>query len=202
MRKLISSVVFTTSILMSCSSNEKKPEKKDDIASIRTLEGEELAKRGNYLLTIGSCHDCHSPKNMTPIGPVIDSTKLLSGHPAGAPLPPFDAKALNPDGWINMSPDLTAFVGPWGVSYSANLTPDSATGIGAWSEETFIQSLRTGKHLGQPNGRPIMPPMPWNFVGQMTDEDLRAVYAYLRTLPPVSNRVPVPVPPDQAMKMQ
>jgi hypothetical protein len=55
--------------------------------------------------------------------------------------------------------DLTAFVGPWGISYTANLTPDSATGIGAWSEAAFINTIRSGKHLG--NGRDILPPMPW-----------------------------------------
>jgi hypothetical protein len=96
-----------------------------------------------------------------------------------------------------MSPDITAFAGPWGISYAANLTSDSATGIGAWTEEQFIKSMRTGKHLGAENGRPILPPMPWPFISKMTDEDLSAVYAYLKSLPPVSNRVPAPTPPNE-----
>ena len=93
---------------------------------------------------------------------------------------------------------LTAWAGPWGVSFAANLTPDKETGIAEWSEEHFIQALRTGKHQGQPNGRDILPPMPWQFFKSMTDEDLKAVFAYLRTLPPVKNQVPLPVLPAAA----
>jgi mono/diheme cytochrome c family protein len=189
---------FLTMGIMACNSN-KQPhatESGDDITQVRTLEKEELAARGHYLLTIGSCHDCHSPKKFTAAGMELDSTRLFSGHPAGTPIAPVDADALKPGNWVQMASDITAFVGPWGISYAANLTPDSATGIGAWSEEVFIKALRTGKHLGQENGRPIMPPMPWQFVGKMTDEDLRAIYTYLRTVPPVNNRVPAPQPPD------
>ena len=181
-----------------CNSN-KQPHasEPDDITQERILEKEELVARGQYLITIGGCADCHSPKKFTAQGMELDSSRMYSGHPAGSPLPPIDASALKPGNWVQMGPDITAFVGPWGISYAANLTPDSATGIGAWSEEVFIKTLRTGKHLGQETGRPILPPMPWQFVGKMTDEDLRAVYSYLRTLPPINNRVPTPVPPDQ-----
>jgi hypothetical protein len=98
-----------------------------------------------------------------------------------------------------MAPDITAFVGPWGVSYAANLTPDSATGIGAWTEAQFISTMRTGKHLG--NGRPILPPMPWDEIRKKTDDDLKAMFAYLKSLPAVNNRVPGPVTPPDAMKM-
>lgn len=100
-----------------------------------------------------------------------------------------------------MAPDLTAFSGPWGISYTANLTSDSATGIGAWPEETFISAIRTGKHLGNPNGRDILPPMPWAEIAKMTDEDLKAVYAYLQSLPPIKNQVPQPVAPPDVEKM-
>jgi len=81
------------------------------------------------------------------------------------------------------------------VSFAANLTPDKTTGIGEWSEATFIQAIRTGKHQGQPNGRDILPPMPWNFIKEATDDDLKAIWAYLRSIPPVKNQVPFPVPP-------
>lgn len=185
--------------VMACNSN-KQPhasEPDDDITSVRTMEKEELEARGQYLLTIGGCHDCHSPKKFTANGMELDSTRLLSGHPAGSPIPPIPAEALKPGGWVQMGPDITAFVGPWGISYAANLTPDPATGTGAWTEENFIKALRTGKHLGQEGGRPIMPPMPWQFIGKMTDEDLRSIFTYLRTMPPVSNRVPAPVPPNE-----
>lgn len=190
-------------LLGSCQS-ETKPaaESKPLVASEASLDGEALIQRGRYLVTIGGCNDCHSPKVMTPHGPEADTTKLLSGHPAGMPTPPIDPGALKPGGWMQMGPDITTFVGPWGITYAANLTSDSATGVGAWGEDVFIRALRTGKHMGVASGRPIMPPMPWQYVSQMTDQDLRAVYAYLNSLPPVSNRVPEPLTPQQAMQIK
>lgn len=201
MRTLHYAAGLALAALLACNNKPDTTDTGDeDISTVRRLEGEELARRGEYLVTIASCGDCHSPKIMTPQGPVEDSTKRLSGHPANQVLPPVHAEALRPGQWALISPDLTAFVGPWGISYTANLTPDSATGLGAWSEDVFIKTLRTGKHLGQETGRAILPPMPWYFIRQMTDEDLRAVYAYLRSLPPVNNRVPAPVPPDEALQ--
>ena len=170
-------------------------------ASTDNKEGEKTemsdpVQRGEYLVTAGGCNDCHSPKIMTAQGPVVDSTKRLSGHPDGSPLPPI----VKTD-WMLMAPDLTAFVGPWGISYTANLTPDSTTGIGAWTEQVFMNTIRTGKHLGNPNGRGILPPMPWNEIAKLTDEDLKAVFAYLHSLPPISNKVPQPVAPPDVAKM-
>jgi len=69
------------------------------------------------------------------------------------------------------------------------------TGMGIWTEEMFMKALRTGKHFGQ--SRPIMPPMPASAYGQMNDEDLKAVYAYLRSIPPVKNLVPDYQPPGK-----
>ena len=89
---------------------------------------------------------------------------------------------------------MTAFVGPWGMSYSSNLTPDKETGIGTWRVGDFIQAMRTGKHLGV--GRPIVPPMPWQSVGTLSDKDLQAIFAYRMSRPAVSNRVPDYVPPQ------
>lgn len=201
MRTLHYATGLALSALLACNSESASPgTEEQDISTVRRLEGEELAKRGEYLVTIGLCGDCHSPKIMTPGGPVEDSTRRLSGHPSGEAMPPVHAEALRPGQWALMSQAGTAFAGPWGISYTANLTPDSATGLGAWSEEVFIKTLRTGKHLGQDNGRPILPPMPWHFINKMTDEDLRAVYTYLRSLPPVNNRVPAPVAPEEALK--
>jgi hypothetical protein len=57
----------------------------------------------------------------------------------------------------------------------------------------FINALRKGQHLGA--GRPILPPMPWEDLGRMSDDDLKAMFAYLKSLPPVKNQVPEPVPP-------
>lgn len=155
-----------------------------------------LVERGAYLVTVGGCHDCHSPKVFTDAGPEPDTGRLLSGHPANAVVPPVPAGTIGPDRWGAVTTnDLTVWVGPWGVSYAANLTPD-VTGLGSWTPEAFIQTMRTGKHLGV--GRPILPPMPWFNYGRMTDEDLRAVFAYLKSLPPISNSVPAPLPPVAA----
>jgi hypothetical protein len=90
----------------------------------------------------------------------------------------------------------TAWAGPWGVSFTANLTPDAETGIGEWTFETFRSALRTGRHMGR--GRPILPPMPWPVYGQMTDADLEAIFTYLKSRPAVKNRVPEPLPPAVA----
>ena len=154
-------------------------------------------ERGKYLVTIASCHDCYTPKIEGPGGkPVLDEKRLLSGHPEKEPYPtwtPDDLKQRNAMALTNSM--LTAWAGPWGVSFAFNLTPDKETGIAEWSEAHFIQALRTGKHQGQPNGRDILPPMPWEFIQSMTDEDLKAVFAYLRSIPPVKNQVPLPVLP-------
>ncbi len=152
---------------------------------------QKLVERGKYLVTMGACHDCHSPKKFTDKGMELDTARLMSGHPAGSKLPTMNKQALTPGNWVLFSPDLTAAVGPWGVSYSMNLTPDDQTGIGLWTEEIFTSALRSGKHMGA--GRPILPPMPWQFYSQATDDDLKAIYAYLRSLPPIKNAVPAPV---------
>ncbi|HOD65442.1 MAG TPA: diheme cytochrome c-553 [candidate division Zixibacteria bacterium] len=154
----------------------------------------EQVKRGEYLVVIGGCHDCHTPKKMTERGPEPDFARSLSGHPAQEKLPAVPAGAITPTGWMALTNgNLTAWAGPWGVSFALNLTPDVKTGIGGWTEEMFIQALRTGKHLGM--GRPILPPMPWQNLSHATTEDLRAIFAYLKSLPVIENRVPDPIPP-------
>lgn len=153
-----------------------------------------MIERGKYLVNLGSCNDCHSPKVFTPMGPALDTTRLLSGHPANSQLPEVPKDVIGPDKWGALTNNhLTAWVGPWGVSFARNLTPDIATGIGSWTEEIFIKALRTGKDMGE--GRDILPPMPWQFIGQSTDDDLKAIFAYLKSLKPVDNAVPDPVSP-------
>lgn len=148
-------------------------------------------KRGAQLAAYGSCIDCHTPFKLGPNGPEKDMARGLSGHPAELLLPP-PPKLDGPWSWGG-SDSNTAFVGPWGISFATNLTPDRETGIGAWSEQDFILAMRTGKHAGV--GRPIMPPMPWQSVGSLPDRDLRALFAYLKAQPPVKNKVPEYVPP-------
>jgi len=156
---------------------------------------ENLVQRGKYLVTVSGCHDCHSPKLQGPL-PLPDMSRALSGHPEGAPYPTWSPGDLQQRHAIAlMDPMSTAFGGPWGVSFAVNLTPDKETGIGEWTEQAFIQAMRTGKHKGQPNGRDILPPMPWYNLNKMTDDDLKAIWAYLQTIPPIKNRVPLPIPP-------
>jgi mono/diheme cytochrome c family protein len=135
-------------------------------------------ERGKYLVRITGCHDCHSPKvqGMTP-----NLDLALSGRPASTPLP-TETKTE-----VHASPDLTAWTGPWGFSVASNLTPEPTTGIGTrYTEASFIATMRTGK---KPNGTPIMPPMPSDVYQNMTDDDLKAIFAYLRTLKPIKNPV-------------
>ncbi len=156
----------------------------------------ELVARGMYLVTVAGCPDCHSPKVFNEHGMQIDKERFMSGHPEGTVLPEIDTKALNPGHWVLFSGDLTAAVGPWGITYAKNLTPDE-TGIKGWTSEVFTKAMRTGKHMGLEAERPIMPPMPWENVAKMTDEDLNAVFTYLQSLKPVKNIVPNPKAPNQ-----
>jgi len=153
-------------------------------------------ERGKYLVNFGGCHDCHSPKVQGPGGiPLPDEKRLLSGHPENLPPPVWTPGDKKYDTFATTNSMFTAWAGPWGVSFAANLTPDKETGIGEWSEDSFINAIRTGKHQGQPNGRDILPPMPWFNVKTLTDDDLKAMWAYLRSIPPIKNQVPFPIPP-------
>jgi hypothetical protein len=154
-------------------------------------------KRGEYLVSLAGCNDCHTPKIMTEMGLGLDSTRFLSGHPSDEQLPDASFDMVEPGKWGALgSQSFTAWYGPWGVSFAANLTPDMVTGSGAWTEESFIAAMRTGKHLGA--GREILPPMPWFNLATATDEDLSAMFAYLKSLKPIENMVPAPIPPPNA----
>jgi mono/diheme cytochrome c family protein len=146
--------------------------------------------RGEYLVTIGGCNDCHTPWKLGPRGPEPDMSRMLSGHPEALEMP--SAPALPPGPWnTSVAATMTAWAGPWGVSFTANLTPDKETGLGEWTLEQFLQALRTGRHQGK--GRPILPPMPYFNYAKATDDDLASIFAYLRSIPPVRNRVPQPI---------
>lgn len=144
-------------------------------------------ERGEYLVRVAGCGDCHTPLRFDEAAghPVPMMDRLLSGHPEGAPAPASTLAA--PDLGI-IGPSFTSFKLPWGVVYAANLTPDRETGIGAWSEADFVKTMRTGRHLGQ--GRAVLPPMPWVNLAGAHEDDLKAMFAYLMSLPPVKNRVP------------
>jgi mono/diheme cytochrome c family protein len=151
--------------------------------------GGSAVARGKYLVDTSACHDCHTPVKMGPNGPEPDMTRALSGHPADMKMPPPPP----PSGpWIgSVGATMTAWAGPWGVSYTANLTPHKENGLGAWTEQQFVDTIRTGRHQGR--GREILPPMPWPAYRNMNDADLKAIFASLRSLPPNPNKVPDPV---------
>jgi mono/diheme cytochrome c family protein len=150
------------------------------------------AKRGEYLVKAGGCGDCHTPMQMVHDEGEPDSTRTFSGHPANMAMPTAPQLTMPWAGAFAFT--MTAWSGPWGVSYSANITPDRSTGLGDWSEDNFVNSIRTGRHMG--SGRPILPPMPIPPLQNLNDVDVRAMFAYLRTVPPIQNRVPAPLPPQ------
>lgn len=151
----------------------------------------ELIERGQYLVTIGGCNDCHTPKIMTEHGVDIDPTRMLSGHIKEEQIPAFDSKGVS-KGILQANMNLTAWQGPWGISYAANITPDKESGIGNWTLEQFKMALRQGKSKGLAAARPLLPPMPWFNFAKMTDTDLEAMFAYLQSVPAVKNHVPAP----------
>ena len=153
----------------------------------------EKVRRGKYLVTIGGCHDCHTPWIVQADGkPGPDMSRPLSGHPQDYPI--TAPAQITPDryGWA-AAPTNTAFSGPWGVSFAANLSPDEMTGTGIWTFDIFKNTIRNGRHWGV--ARPLLPPMPWFNYREMTDGDLEAVFTYLRTIKPTRNEVQQPIPP-------
>lgn len=178
--------------LMNCSpAAEKKSEpiaeaKKETFGGFATAE-----LYGEHLVTICGCNDCHTPKKMTDHGPEPDSSLWLSGHPASMPAPAVDRADMAKRG-LAVTDMLTAWVGPWGTTYAPNITGDE-TGIGAWSEQQFITCIREGKLKGL--SRPLLPPMPWQFYKAMTDQELKAIFAYLKSTKPIKNIAPAYEPP-------
>lgn len=194
MKKIILSliaIVAAGTLIISCSQNEKSTL----VAGVATMTEEQKIEKGQYLVSIMACNDCHSPKKFGPNGPEIDSSKMLSGHPSDVPLAKID-KAMLKD-WALTNAHMTAIAGPWGVSFTANLTSDE-TGIGNWSEENFRNAIKGGWYKGIVGGRRLLPPMPWPLYAQsLKDEDVSAIYAYLKTTRPVHNIVPGPIPPTE-----
>lgn len=191
MRKSILALLFavTGSVLaiVGCTNSQAKVDKN----SI-TLSKSEMIKRGEYLVNSVGCDDCHSPKRIGAHGPELIPELRLSGYTSSRPIQKADTNVVK-KGWVMFGPDLTNAVGPWGMSFSANLTSD-ATGIGNWKEEQFINALRHGKYKGLDGGRDLLPPMPWFVYKNMSDDDLKSIFAYLKTTKPVKNAVPAPVP--------
>ena len=202
MRTLLATyAIFFIAIFVSCNQpTVKSASTPDDPSNANvTYGGFETQERwGEHLVTIAACHDCHTPKKMTAQGMELDSSLLLSGHP-GQPRPlAVDRKEMENKGYV-VTNDLTTWVGPWGVSYTANLTSDES-GIGNWTEQQFFKAIREGKYKGMDNTRPLLPPMPWPMYKNMTDDELKAIFAYMKSTKPVKNIVPSPQPPVAAAR--
>lgn len=194
--QLISATLVATVAVVwitACQSpHQSQPIQKEETTSAQTSAN--LVERGKYLVAVAACEECHTPIKPGSTSMERDESRRLSGHPQGAQLTFSKTSA---SGWtMAISETGTAFLGPWGVAFAANLTPDEETGIGIWDEEMFINAIRSGKHWGQ--GRPIVPIMPWRYYAQMSDEDLKAIFAYLKSLPPIKNEVPELIPPPGA----
>ena len=123
--------------------------------------------RGLYLVTLGGCSHCHTPGHF--LGKP-DMTRKLGGSDVGFGVP-----------------DLGVFVG-------SNLTPDKETGIGRYTDAELIKMMRTGE---RPDGRILAPPMPWRDYASLSEADIKAMIAYLRSLPPVKNMVAGPFGPNE-----
>lgn len=187
---ILTALVSTTFI--ACISKDKK-ETPEIYESVDVKEvAVDPAKRGEDLVNAIGCHDCHTPKKFTENGMELDFDRLLSGHPADEVLPPYDETTAKSYLLFNMG--LTAATGPWGTSFGANLTPD-ATGLGAWTEGQFLTAIKKGLYKGMEGSRPLLPPMPWQSYRNLPDDDLKAIFAYLKTLKPVENIVPTNIPP-------
>jgi hypothetical protein len=202
---IITLVFLSTSILFSkCSDNKTsgEPGKNDTAVVANANYGgfESQVKYGEHLVQIIGCNDCHTPKKMTATGPEPDFSMALSGHPAKMPAPDIDRKEVETKG-LGVTNDLTCWVGPWGISYASNITSDS-TGIGNWKEEQFIYCLREGKWMGIPGNRELLPPMPWKEFRFMTDAELKAIFAYLKSTKPIHNVTPMAELPVLAQKKQ
>lgn len=181
--------------------NNQATETKESTATPAPSEEDKL-KEGERLVASLDCEICHSPKRMGPKGPEVIPELRFGGHQAGSPLPPYDEATVKA-GWVLFAPDFTSMIGPWGQSYTANISSDS-TGIGMWTEDQFKKVLREGKYKGMDNTRPILPPMPWEAYKNLTDEEISKVFAFLKSTKPVKNVVPTakinPPPPPPAAK--
>ncbi len=189
--------ISTVSLILtfySCSNkNEKKP---DNSATTGKPKQEDVIKLGQHLVTIIGCNDCHSPKKMGAQGPEIIPDLMLSGYPSNRPLVKLDSKLIKEEGFPMFYPDLTASAGPWGISFAGNLTPDE-TGIGNWTEKQFKKALTEGKFKGLDDGRTLLPPMPWMNFKALTDDEIHAIFSYLKSIKPVKNIVPSAISPDK-----
>ena len=176
-----------------CNNSKSEYSEKKENENV-SLSKEDLVKRGEYLVNTIGCDHCHTPKKMTDHGPIPDMDRRFMGFPATDSIAEINKDVLAPGKWILLKNNLPAAVGPWGVSFSANITSDES-GIGTWSFEQFKKSTSEGKYKGMENSRPVMPPMPWESLNLLEEDDLKAIYEFLMSTKPIENVVPAYIPP-------
>ena len=186
---ILLTAVLSTASLRAQAEPETKARKNTAAPQAKAANAAQIA-RGEYLVEIMGCHDCHTPAKMGPNGPEQDRSRALSGHPEQLVMPP--APALPPGPWVaSIAATFTAFASPGGTVFTRNLTPDKETGLGDWTVEEFIATMKTGRERGK--GRPVLPPMPVQNLRAMSDSDIRALFAYLQSIPAIKNRTPQPI---------
>lgn len=193
---IFANLIFTACHQSKCKHKELACEHHDYVPiSQDTLSMEEQIDKGQRLVTALGCNDCHSPKIFSATGVQINDSLRLSGHHGPLPLPEAPFKDIDKRVWMLFTTDGTASIGPWGVSYASNLTPHE-NGLGSWSFDQFLRAMQEGKYKGQANGRMLLPPMPWPGYKALTTDELKAIFSYLQSLPPVNNLVPPPIGPQ------
>ena len=192
---IITMVLLMGFFLSNCTKESSTiPKPKTDVVVVKDrMTQSEMVKRGEYIVSTSACDDCHTPKIMSATGPVLDMDLRLSGYRAGSQMAKISDKNILKD-YALCNMELTGWVGPWGTSFAANLTPDDS-GIGNWSVDQFKKAIREGKYKGLDGGRSLLPPMPWEVYRNFTDQDLECIFAFLKSLPAVKNVVPPPIPP-------
>jgi mono/diheme cytochrome c family protein len=131
------------------------------------LAADPAVERGKYLVNIAGCNDCHTPGYF--LGKP-DMARFLGGSEVGFEIPGL------------------------GVFHGPNLTPDKDTGLGAWTDTQILTALQKGT---RPDGRMLAPIMPWHAFANLTPQDAQAIVAFLRSIPPVKNKVPGPFGPTE-----
>ena len=178
-------------LLSACNSKEKGEKSLEIYEPVQTVTVDPV-QRGEHLVNSIGCHDCHTPKKFTEQGMTLDTERLLSGYPADQKLASYDMQTAK--SYVLFTMDLTSATGPWGTSFAANLTPDDS-GIGTWSEAQFLNAIKKGKYKGLDGSRDLLPPMPWQSYKNLPDDDLKAIFAYLKSIKPIQNVIPSPIPP-------
>lgn len=184
---IICSLFLSIIYIVSCSDNSKK-----EATQIKAPSLQDTIERGRYLVRIGGCGDCHSSKTFGPEGQKENEDVLLGGYQPGDSFPIPDKKIVRHSVVFNQQ--NTGFSGPWGISYAANITSDDS-GIGTWTYGQFELAMRKGKYMGLEGSRTLLPPMPWPNYREMTEGDMKAIFAYLKHTKPVKNIVPAPKAP-------